>query len=356
MADGPHSAITHSRHGRHPGMTTISVVRDMLMIDIKKHNCVDIIQEKVLKDIQASLESGLITSTDLSRRIIFNTLCEGHGVKEMTATIKSLENETWFNRDNVVFLHNVFDKIPDSIKQVPWVWYMTNHSNWLHKFLDLNINWQDLFHNRWILCLMRRPSHQRSHLLRQLLERFDSDQCRISYASMIDAPRFDPESGQHIPILLDGPTPGDQQHEAQDERIFSCVLNLIVETSCQEKDQYAWTSNYTSEKTFKCFGWKQLPVWFASPGLVSNVRSLGFDVFDDIIDHDQYDSINDPVKRMAVVLDIIEDFLNRHKDINPQDFYEQIYHRLEKNYNKLLDIDSKRLAYWSQILRKCKDV
>ena len=337
-------------------MTAISVVRDMLMIDITPHNHVDILQQKLLEDIKTAVESGQISTADLSRKIIFKSLCEGHGPKEITAVIGSLEQQTWFDRDNVVFLHNVFDQIPDNIKQVPWGWYMTNHSNWLHKFLGLNLNWQDLFHDCWILCLMRRPSHQRSYLLRQLLERFDPDQCRISYASMISAPRFDPESGQHIPILLDGPTPGDQQHEAQDKRIFGCVVNLIVETSCQEKDQYAWSSRFVSEKTFKCFGWKQLPVWFASPGLVSDVRSLGFDVFDDIIDHDQYDSINDPVKRMAVVLDIIEDFLNRHKDINPQDFYEQIYHRLEKNYNKLLDIDSKRLAHWSQILRKCKDV
>ena len=337
-------------------MTRMSVTQDMLMIDITPHNHVDILQQKLLEDIKTAVESGQISTADLSRKIIFKSLCEGHGPKEITAVIGSLEQQTWFDRDNVVFLHNVFDQIPDNIKQVPWGWYMTNHSNWLHKFLGLNLNWQDLFHDCWILCLMRRPSHQRSYLLRQLLERFDPDQCRISYASMISAPRFDPESGQHIPILLDGPTPGDQQHEAQDKRIFGCVVNLIVETSCQEKDQYAWSSRFVSEKTFKCFGWKQLPVWFASPGLVSDVRSLGFDVFDDIIDHDQYDSINDPVKRMAVVLDIIEDFLNRHKDINPQDFYEQIYHRLEKNYNKLLDIDSKRLAHWSQILRKCKDV
>jgi hypothetical protein len=326
------------------------------MIDILQHNCIDIKQQKVLKDIHASLESGMITVTDLSRRIIFSSLCEGHGFKEMTAVLDSLEKQPWFDRKNIVFLHNVFDQIPGSIKQVPLVSYMTNHSNWLQKFLSLKINWQELSHDCWMLCLMRRPSFQRSKLLRQILERFNADQYRVSYASMIDTPRFDTVSGQHIPILLDGPTPSDQQHEAHDMRFFSCVINLIVESSCQEKDLYSWTSRFITEKTFKCFGWKQLPVWFAYPGAVSDVRSLGFDVFDDMIDHDQYDTVHDPEQRMTVVLDVLENFLNHHKNITPQDFHEQICPRLEKNFQKLLEIDAKHLPNWPQILRKCRDV
>ena len=337
-------------------MTRMSVTQDMLMIDITPHNHVDILQQKLLEDIKTAVESGQISTADLSRKIIFKSLCEGHGPKEITAVIDSLEKQAWFHRDRAVFLHNVFDQMPHDIKQVPWEWYMTNHSNWFQKFLQLEIDWPALEHDRWMLCLMRRPSNQRSQLLRQIMSKFDPDQYRVSYGSMIDTSRFDPESGQHIPILLDGPTPGDQQHQAQDIKFFTCVINLVVETSCQEQDPYAWSSRFITEKTFKCFGWKQLPVWFAYPGMVADVRSLGFDVFDDIIDHDQYDTVQDPAKRMIAVLDILQNFLHQHAHITPQDFYQQIYHRLQKNYDKLLELDSQRLPYWAQILRKCKHV
>lgn len=336
-------------------MSNVSIIRDMLMINILQHNVVDIKQKKISEDINSALESGVIQSKDLHRRIIFNSLCEGHGPREMLAVIDSLSEEPWFGVNNSVFLHNVSEEIPNHIRHVPWTWYMVNHSSWLDKLLALDIDWKKISYDRWILCLMRRPSDQRSLFLRRLIERFTQDQIRLSYASMIDTPRFDHISGQQIPILLDGPTINDRYHSAQDPRIFSCVINLIVETSCQEKGTNYWISRYASEKTFKCFGWRQLPVWFAAPGHVNDIRSLEFDVFDDIIDHG-YDTVLDPSERMAALLDSLGNFLLCHKNTAPEDFYRSIEPRLDKNYQRLLELNSQRLPYWSYVMDRCCDL
>lgn len=46
-----------------------------------------------------------------------------------------------------------------------------------------------------------------------------------------------------------------------------------------------------SEKTFKPFAAGQLPIFLGYPGIAGAVRTLGFDIFDDIIPHDSYDNV-----------------------------------------------------------------
>ena len=43
------------------------------------------------------------------------------------------------------------------------------------------------------------------------------------------------------------------------------------------------------------------PIFIAVPGTVSYLRNIGFDVFDDIVDH-SYDKIQDPVLRLVTAI------------------------------------------------------
>jgi hypothetical protein len=337
-------------------MSRIKVWQDVVIIKILHHNLSDIKNGEVSRQIESALREGELTVDHLNKKIIFDTLCEGHGPREMQAVLEDLRHFDWYDPTKIVFLHNSLEIPCDNIKNVGWPWYMVNHSNWLHNLQEIQFDWENHTKDRWFLCLMRRPSKQRSLLLKNLLTMFDQQQYRLSYASMINYQDFDEISQVSIPILLDGPTPGDEQHHARDSKIFGCLTNLIVETSCQESGDHHWISAYLSEKTFKCFGWRQLPIWFAVPGHVEKVRSLGFDVFDDIIDHQRYDSVEDPEERMMAMLSVLENFLLSCKNISPQDFYTSVKHRLEENYDKLVKLDARRLPYWSSILNKCYEL
>lgn len=65
-----------------------------------------------------------------------------------------------------------------------------------------------------------------------------------------------------------------------------------------------------SEKIFRAL---QLPrpfLMYNTVGAVAALRNLGFEIYDDIINHDEYDNIEHPEDRMAKILSILEDFKN----------------------------------------------
>lgn len=118
-----------------------------------------------------------------------------------------------------------------------------------------------------------------------------------------------------------------QQHSALDQKFFSAMVNIICETT--ENDHHPIN---LSEKTFKAFAWHQIPIWHASPGHAKVARNLGFDLFDDIINHD-YDNITTYNERTDKLIDSLTIFRNNYPDVNKLRI--DIYNRLENN-NKLL--------------------
>ena len=85
-----------------------------------------------------------------------------------------------------------------------------------------------------------------------------------------------------------------------------------------------------TEKTTKAFGSYQIPVFVASKGYVAEIRKLGFDVFDDIVDH-SYDSINDPQQRMIFIANEVERLVNIKLPDN-------IKNRLINNYSLIKEL------------------
>lgn len=338
-------------------MTAVDLFHGMVKIRILRHNIVDINDGKVLEDIQQALGAGVISLDDLhGRRLVFDSLCEGHGEREMRAVAQSLREQSWFDTSRSVFLHNVFDPITADIKHVAWPWYMVDHSGWLSAWQSLPIDWNQVTRDRWFICMMRRPSEQRSRFFRIMRDRFHIDTYRVSYASMIDHARFDPIAGIDLPVLLDGPTPGIEQHRATDPRIFRCLTDLIVESSNQEAESSSWTSTYASEKTFKCFAWHQIPIWYAAPGHVAHVRNLGFDTFDDLMQSHAYDMVSDPAARADAVLDTLQDFLRMHVDLTPDQLSQRIWPRLRSNHRLLVDYHQRRISHWPIVIQDLKNV
>jgi hypothetical protein len=86
-----------------------------------------------------------------------------------------------------------------------------------------------------------------------------------------------------------------------------------------------------TEKSYKCFALFQIPIWLAPYRAVACYRNLGFDVFDDIVDHG-YDLEPDPIKRIRLVTDQIENIvkLNQLTEIKTK-----LIPRFEKNWQQL---------------------
>jgi hypothetical protein len=98
---------------------------------------------------------------------------------------------------------------------------------------------------------------------------------------------------------------------------------------------------HITEKSFKPFGFYQLPIFVASHHHVKTLKKLyNFDIFDDIINH-EYDNESNPHKRLLMVYDEIERlFLNKNKII---EFYKNNRERLENNRKILKDISNSNM-------------
>lgn len=78
-------------------------------------------------------------------------------------------------------------------------------------------------------------------------------------------------------------------------------INLVTETFVQPGELFL------SEKIYKPLACGQLFIVLGNPGVVAYLRHLGFDTFDDIIDHSKYDNIRDWRQRTDIIHSMLDD-------------------------------------------------
>ena len=112
------------------------------------------------------------------------------------------------------------------------------------------------------------------------------------------------------------------------------LFHIIAETSMIE--------THLSEKTFKVFAAHQIPIMCGPANSIKHLRDLGFDVFDDIIDHWKYDNIEDWQQRIHAMHNILDDIakLDHNKILIDTEI------RRRNNFKKLLseELTSKMLT------------
>lgn len=86
------------------------------------------------------------------------------------------------------------------------------------------------------------------------------------------------------------------------ESFRHAIFNIVTESSFENIGDVfeTWSRIMITEKTTKAYRLYQFPIFLAPAGHVKFQRKLGFDVFDDIIDH-SYDDCIDPFKRIEMV-------------------------------------------------------
>ncbi len=116
-----------------------------------------------------------------------------------------------------------------------------------------------------------------------------------------------------------------QQHSFADE-FKRAIFNVVQESSIgadprSHSDMYrpvpaSWLTVssdriFFTEKTAKAFLMNQIPLLIAAPGMVQVLRNMGFDMFDDIVDH-SYDKEDNILKRCDMVYEEINRLVNQN--------------------------------------------
>lgn len=221
--------------------------------------------------------------------------------------------------------------------------HMVAHCNFVSHVNSLNVDWKNLSMNKHFLSLQRRASVGRLKFTKQLLDNFNKDQYILSCGSQPNKWLNELQNLKDaihpymLPILLDGEIDNDsKQHYHTNENFFKCLFNVVSETSSQTDDD-SWREIFLTEKTFKAFAYKQLPIWFAVPKTVHEVRKLGFDVFDDIINH-SYDNILDENTRMLMVVDELKRLCTTYPISTLMELRGSLWKRISKNTSLLNEL------------------
>ena len=160
------------------------------------------------------------------------------------------------------------------------------------------------------VCLNRGHRWQRYSLVNKILDRNLDQFGKLSYIEL-------PADADYRVVALSRPDINwHEQRNITDPATTGALFNVISETAYEpESDTIQLVHHHRpgmTEKSYKCFALFQIPIWLAPYRAVECYRQLGFDVFDDIVDHD-YDLEFNPNKRISMVVDQIETICNLTK-------------------------------------------
>ena len=257
--------------------------------------------------------------------IILSFLAEGHDSNTIAPFIDYLTTIVPIEKIGVLFNATVTEPLP--YRYQCFEEYLCNYCDFFWQIDKLDHEWPALQLDKKFLCLNRRSSEIRTQLVYSLLDRLHPDSMRASLDSIT-------ATNSKTAIFIDGQVDINQQHTNVGLPFRSCLFNIISESSDQSSHD-VWKKIFITEKTYKAFAFRHVPLWMAVPGLVARVRNLGFDLFDDLCDNHSYDDIQDETERMNRVVDIAVKLDQQFSLDDCQQLKQELAPRLNYNYNLL---------------------
>ncbi len=188
----------------------------------------------------------------------------------------------WDPDSPVRHIHTIVDECSDFVSTLTD--HVVNTDSPTHHFVCLNCG------HRW----------QRHRLLQSMLDRHVQDQGKITYLELPAG------HDQRLSQFRGHDVSWQDQRNITDPEIKGALYNVITETAYEPEPETNIITHHhrpgMTEKSYKCFALYQIPIWLAPYRSVACYRNLGFDVFDDVVDH-AYDLEIDPVKRIDMVAD-----------------------------------------------------
>ena len=138
------------------------------------------------------------------------------------------------------------------------------------------------------------------------------------------------------PVEAPKPNNGLMNHPAY----LDSYINYATETSILDG------TIFVSEKTWKPVVSGQLGIWLSNPGTVNFLRSVGFDVFDDIMDNHLYDKETNLNQR----IDMIHQVIDRLMTLDLAQVFHDTTDRRQANLDRFYSGDLEEL-----LTAQCKD-
>jgi len=129
-----------------------------------------------------------------------------------------------------------------------------------------------------------------------------------------------------------------------------CLFNVVIESSGENKisKKYpgvyfnkGWDNWFITEKTMKFINCRQIPIFLSTQGYVGFLRDLGFDVFDDFVNH-SYDTEENQDLRIEMIVDELERLIKDESVYNILKNEQTIRIRMDKNISVLQNLISKK--------------
>jgi len=251
-------------------------------------------------------------------------------------------NELRFPKENVLFVVSVYStaeflKKFEFSHKIDFLGFI-NYCYFYDNLIKENIDWSSIEIDRPIISLSARLTESRALLTKDLLD-LAGDRCRASFGfgkpSVQEIKRY--ERILHpYPIPLQHGTDEKSISELGDlhtppgYELYKSLVSIVHETNDDEN-----IGVWVTEKSYKAFAWHQLPIFVSVPGHVDIIRSFGFDVFDDILDH-SYDSKPNSHLRRTKIVSVVAKFLKDYPTLESvQDLRKTLWPRIVAN-NKLL--------------------
>jgi hypothetical protein len=228
-----------------------------------------------------------------------------------------------------------------------------NFLNFYNKIKEKNIDWENIKLDYHILCLAHRPSTLRALYLKYILDYF-KDKSLVSFGFNGGiTPEIQKIVEPHkLPIHIDLFGEGlktnlfqwdSNVHECPSPKIFNCLLNVTHETNEPGNGEVRIT-----EKIFKIFAWHQLPIIIGTAGIIDEVRDLGFDMFDDILDNHNYNKSHPNVYHLKVI-SLLKKICTEYPTADDvQNLRRELYPRLAYNNTLLSHYVNKDISVWSK--------
>jgi hypothetical protein len=221
--------------------------------------------------------------------------------------IDSICERLGLNLRDFIIISGAFNQLNDDISFAT-MWHVV--------FIDALAKYavHDILPSKKFISLARMPKEHRQLATVEILERGISDDGFMSLGTTYLGPphgnmdfELVPQKYKHLmPMYLDGEVDLIAQHIPSDSRFTSAFVNYVMETAYdREISPTSWNLSFVSEKTMKPFAWGQVPIFLNVANTLPHIRELGFDLFDDIIDH-SYDNEPNPYLRIKKTVDQLQ--------------------------------------------------
>lgn len=283
----------------------------------------------------------------------FHRLCKTNGVRYLHVDVIPFE---WCHDGRVTVTNNVLVLEPSNpnhvIRTEPslygmYYWpYNLHHVEPVKEFNCL-INRMDPIRQSWLYQLIRRNIFDRGYVS------FNMDISRTPWFNNMKL--MDCFQQQFVQCLsnfesehawIKNQVPYKNFTDAGDitHVIMQSKFSIILETYYAEDHAITF-----SEKTFRCL---QLPrpwMLFAHKNACQTLRQMGFDLVDDLIDHDSYDKLDSALSRQIKILDIACALENMRLDFDRlvraaqhnQDILQNFWSTCEQDFFRSVDHASK---------------